>query len=56
MEDFLDTQCLTAKNDIHQEDFELQFKYNFLAPPVDHPHYDESDPEGQEAVTERALP
>jgi ankyrin repeat protein len=56
MEDFLDTHCLTAKNDVHQEDFQLKFKYHFLAPPVDHPQYSEADPEGQEAVAEAALP
>ena len=59
MEDFLDTFCLSSppgKNEIHQEDFELDFKYHFLAPPVDSSKYDENDPEGQEQVEKRALP
>ena len=56
MEDFLDNFCLTSKNEIHQKDFQLNFKYHFLAPPVDHPRYTEADPEGQEKVKENALP
>ena len=56
MEDFLDNFCLTSKSEIHQKDFELNFKYHFLAPPVDHPSYTEADPEGQEKVNENALP
>ena len=56
MEDFLDNFCLTSKNEIHQKDFQLNFKYHFLAPPVDHPQYSEADPEGQEKVKEAALP
>ena len=56
MEDFLDNFCLTSKEEIHQKDFELNFKYHFLAPPVDHPRYTEEDPEGREKVKENALP
>jgi transient receptor potential cation channel subfamily A protein 1 len=33
MEDFLDEYCLTSEGDVHHEDFELTFKYSFLAPP-----------------------
>jgi len=56
MEDFLDEFCLTSKNDIHQEDFELHMKYAFIAPPVDNPHFDETDPEGQEYIEKQAYP
>merc|ERR1719483_1744438 len=56
MEDFLDEYCLTSKNDIHQEDFELNMKYAFIAPPVDNPHFDETDPEGQEYIEKQAYP
>ena len=33
-----------------QEDFELIFNYSFIAPPVDNPHFDENDPEGQKLI------
>ena len=50
MEEFLDHFCLKSKNDINQEDFELEFNYSFIAPPVDNPYFDENDPEGQEMI------
>jgi len=56
MESFLDEFCLTSKNDIHQEDFELHMKYAFIAPPVDNPRFDETDPEGQEMIEKQAYP
>ena len=56
MESFLDNFCLRSKNDIHQEDFELEFNYSFIAPPVDNPYFDESDPEGQELVESAGYP
>ena len=56
MEDFLDNFCLHSKNDIHQEDFELEFNYSFIAPPVDNPHFDETDPEGQELIENQGYP
>eukprot|EP00092_Neocalanus_flemingeri_P024278 GFUD01026328.1.p1 GENE.GFUD01026328.1~~GFUD01026328.1.p1 ORF type:complete len:1070 (+),score=218.12 GFUD01026328.1:113-3322(+) len=56
MEDFLDNYCLTSKNDIHQEDFELNLKYSFIAPPVDNPNFDETDPEGQKYIENQAYP
>ena len=33
------------RNDVNHEDFELKFDYSFLAPPVDHPVFDEKDEE-----------
>ena len=56
MEDFLDHYCLRSKNDVHQEDFELEFNYSFIAPPVDNPYFDETDPEGQEMVENHGFP
>ena len=56
MENFLDEFCLNSKNDIHQEDFELEFNYAFIAPPVDNPRYDERDPEGQQYIASQAWP
>ena len=56
MEDFLDDYCLRSKNDVHQEDFELEFNYSFIAPPVDNPYFDETDPEGQEMVENQGYP
>ena len=47
---------LRSKNDVTHQDFELEFNYSFLAPPVDDPIYDETDPEGQEIVAKMALP
>ena len=35
MEAFLDEFCLQSQNDVNQEDFELTFRYQFLAPPVE---------------------
>jgi len=35
MESFLDEFCLQSKNDVNHEEFEVTFKYNFLAPPVE---------------------
>jgi len=35
MESFLDEFCLESKNDVNHEEFEVTFKYNFLAPPVE---------------------
>ena len=56
MEDFLDNFCLHSKNDVHQEDFELEFNYSFIAPPIDNPYFDETDPEGQELVENQGYP
>ena len=53
MESFLDEFCLTSTNDVQHEDFELKFRYSFLAPPVDSPNFDEHDPEGREMVENR---
>lgn len=35
MEAFLNEYCLQSTNDVNHEDFELVFKYNFLAPPLE---------------------
>ena len=35
MESFLDEFCLQSQNDVNQEDFEVTFRYQFLAPPVE---------------------
>ena len=56
MEEFLDNFCLQSKNDVHQEDFELEFNYSFIAPPVDNPYFDETDPEGQEIIENQGYP
>ena len=56
MESFLNDFCLRSKKEVTHEDFELEFNYSFLAPPVDDPKYDETDPEGQEMVENAALP
>ena len=46
----------TFFSQVTHEDFEVEFNYSFLAPPVDDPVFDESDPEGQRMVEEAALP
>ena len=56
MESFLDEFCLHSKHDVHQEDFELEFNYAFIAPPVDNPLFDENDPEGQAYIESQAYP
>jgi hypothetical protein len=56
MESFLDDYCLTSRHEVTHDDFELEFNYSFLAPPVDDPVYDETDPEGQEFIDRAALP
>ena len=56
MESYLDEFCLTSKHDVHQEDFELEFNYAFIAPPVDNPLFDENDPEGQKYIESQAYP
>ena len=50
MEAFLDEFCLESQQDVNHDDFELTFKYSFLAPPVDAlpadvqgPHYDDTE-------------
>ena len=35
METFLDEFCLQSRNDVNHEDFEVTFRYHFLAPPVE---------------------
>ena len=35
MESFLDEHCLQSSNNVNHEDFEVTFRYNFLAPPVE---------------------
>ena len=42
---FLNTKYFFLRNDVNHEDFELKFNYSFLAPPVDHPVFDEKDEE-----------
>lgn len=56
MEAFLDEFCLTSKNEVQHENFQLRFRYAFLAPPVDNPCFDETDVEGQQLVERMALP
>lgn len=56
MEAFLDDFCLKSSKEVTHSDFELEFNYSFLAPPVDDPNYDENDPEGQKIVENAALP
>lgn len=56
MESFLNDFCLRSKNEVTHDDFSLEFNYSFLAPPVDDPQYDETDPEGQKMVENAALP
>jgi len=35
------------QNEVQQENFELKFRYSFLAPPVESNKFDETDAEGQ---------
>ena len=35
MESFLDEHCLQSRYNVNHEDFEVSFRYNFLAPPVE---------------------
>ena len=56
MEAFLDEYCLQSSKEVTHADFELEYNYSFLAPPVDDPNYDENDPEGQKIIENAALP
>ena len=56
MENFLDEFCLQSKNEVTHNDFELEFNYSFLAPPVNDHKLDKTDNEGHKIVESQALP
>jgi len=53
MESFLDEFCLQSKNDVNHEEFEVTFKYNFLAPPVEILPSEVQGPYSDEEETEK---
>eukprot|EP00092_Neocalanus_flemingeri_P107521 GFUD01138001.1.p1 GENE.GFUD01138001.1~~GFUD01138001.1.p1 ORF type:complete len:221 (+),score=59.42 GFUD01138001.1:47-664(+) len=53
MESFLDEFCLQSKNDVNHEEFEVTFKYNFLAPPIEILPSEVQGPYSDEEETEK---
>lgn len=55
MEDFLNQFCLQSAKDVNHEDFQLSFRYQFLAPPVDNLPVELQGPYTQEMEEQSAY-